>query len=250
MNNQNKWASSRGLRCASRKPLVITLFTLIELLVVIAIIGILAAMLLPALKKAKDTAQKILCASNVKQIGLAWFVYIGNNNDGLPANQTNVWNPATTKNQSWHFLMRDELGQPDMADVKWDSLNPKYTAKFLNCPSHTNLGSSVLGVWYASYGMNTYGIGGNRCYASTPFYRHISQLKKPDTLIGFMDSQHSATPLTHGAGSVSYQGTNISTRHDGKPNVLYCDGHVEGDTYYMRLTVLSSQLYYAPWGNP
>lgn len=102
-------------------------FTLIELLVVIAIIAILAAMLLPALAKAKERAKRIACVNSQKQMGIALQMYTGENNSTYPSLK---WDPTGSV---WYpyEMARFTTASDSGLDVGWENLGLLYVTKLL-----------------------------------------------------------------------------------------------------------------------
>jgi len=125
-------------------------FTLIELLVVIAIIAILAAMLLPALSRAKAKAQQTQCLNNAHQLGFAAHLYVGDFNDCFPWGtevKPGVPPETWTNSSAWHIMLLPYLG----------SKNPTAPAKVFACPSEQVTDTFPLGDgawWQASYRAN------------------------------------------------------------------------------------------------
>ncbi len=118
-------------------------FTLIELLVVIAIIAILAALLLPALAAAKRKAQRINCVSNLKQVGIAFRLWEGDNGDRYPMAVSTVKNGAMEKIFCAANTTEPTTATYGLTNVFVCMSNELSTPKVLFCPSDSGRSSTT-----------------------------------------------------------------------------------------------------------
>jgi len=204
-------------------PWVAKIFTLVELLVVVSVIAILASLLLPALKLCKEKSKEILCVSNLRQIGCALTLYAQDNNGWIPC-------AKDANNKYWHQYLSEANYVPVPSSNK---------SSVLACPSFYPNGLYV-GV-LSTYGMrcpfnNTiWGLnifttpvtsdytGGWNSDWKTSASNCIIVADTAETFSGVVWAQNYGFQ-THTATSVP----KIHTRHSGKANSLFADGHVVG----------------------
>ena len=231
--NQTRAAALSGINF----PISDKGFTLIELLVVIAILSLLISILLPSLKNAKDLAREVVCTSNLRQIGVAWDMFLMDNDDTFP-----IWD----RNMHWFYggkhpaIANEEEQRVGLPTLHYRPLNPYFTMKLQNesgvglfrCPADRAI-SHPGGEVTVSEGYDTYDFYGNSymmnwmllfAWDSKTLERIPGQLRVGDVEI-------SASQLVVSADCQWYYSVNDGLwdanfhNYDDRVGMVFLDGH-------------------------
>jgi prepilin-type N-terminal cleavage/methylation domain-containing protein/prepilin-type processing-associated H-X9-DG protein len=237
----------------SPRPLLLSrrenAFTLIELLVVIAIIALLAALLLPALARAKQEGLRTQCLNNTKQLLVAWTLYAGDNKDALPNNMSDLdssvggWVdgllsriPNYPNNTNFVLMMQGQLGP--------------YTknAAIYRCPCDQSIDLGNHGARVRSYSMN-FAIGDKSTNGSQkeiyedywPNFFKMSDFRMASQTFVFLDEHPDSINdglflVTDADGDTTSWGDFPASYHLGAANFSFADGHAQSHRWLDPLT--------------
>lgn len=209
-------------------------FTLIELLVVISTIGLLMAILMPALGAAREQGSRVVCASNLRNLGIALQIYLDGNDNWLPAAEPRDKDDLASQ-QNW-YLNSDLMACMGVSPQKGSDGNvvgPSAGRTILTCPSHRRptMTREVLPdhpqekrPYAISYMMNGTWRLSNRG-GNTGCYRHLSEFRKPGKTLALCDGNG----YERARGIVFYEACpkhNFEYRHKDIINTLFLDMHI------------------------
>jgi prepilin-type processing-associated H-X9-DG protein/prepilin-type N-terminal cleavage/methylation domain-containing protein len=231
-------------------------FTLLELLVVMAIIGVLMALLLPALTRSLQRAREIQCVNNVRQLGLGLQEFVGDNHKyPLFVDAKFSPNGVPYDFNTWIETLGNQFGYNHHTKTNF------WNRDVWLCPGVKAMG--ILKSGFSSYGYNAFGIGADTnslglggtfgfthtvSYPGAVAHAAIPIVKPPisDSLVVSPSEMMAIGDGFHGNGNQIFSGQSLLwrhnsftgffttatayARHQGKANVAFCDGHVESPT--------------------
>ncbi len=223
-------------------------FTLIELLVVIAIIAILAAMLLPALARAKTAAQRVACLNKQRQWGMAMLMYTQDNEENVPRESETTdgstlmnWAQvaATDGGSVWYNALPRSIKLKGAGDYLADK--PSFYSKdsLFHCPNAPFTTTTPLDSFvYFSLAMNSKLISGSALSIK------VNTVKLPSNTVIFLENRLTGDPTVDpnqaktDLGQPSSYASRFAARHAKIGNLVFIDGHAAS---YKGLQVVQTQ---------
>jgi len=195
-------------------------FTLIELLVVISIIALLLGILLPSLSKARQLARKLVCSSNMRQMGIALNTYLIDNEDRLPDSSCHISDPQ----EYWIAILSNYLGDQLLFRCPGDK-----SRNFVDWNKPLDEQSGDLR--WSSFSLNALLDSKSPRYSGR--YNKVKAIRKPQYCIYVAECPSSWTSADHIHPEQWFYNINLAKgqvawdRHSKKSNYLFADGHAE-----------------------